>query len=123
MVINHYKSILSTKIFYYLRKDLKPRVKRVSTLLKGCTVSQNQFDSLVDFEYTTGALHASDLPKYVKKNAKLSVIKKDFRSWCRMGTKYYKGLWARRNDEFQMYKSGNHKRNKNGENSAPKNYI
>jgi len=86
--------------------------KDVSTLIK-TTVTQNQFNALVDFAYNLGTdidadeiaegLGDSTLLKKVNKNPNDPTIKDEFMKWNKANGKILKGLTNRRNEEAQLY--------------------
>lgn len=78
--------------------------KDVATLIK-TTVTQNQFNALVDFAYNCGIanLKSSTLLKKVNINPDDITIKEEFLKWNKGGGKILKGLTNRRNEEAQLY--------------------
>lgn len=86
--------------------------KDVATLIK-TTVTQNQFNALVDFAYNLGTdidadeiaegLGDSTLLKKVNKNPNDPTIKDEFMKWNKANGKILKGLTNRRNEEAQLY--------------------
>ena len=76
--------------------------KKVSAMLK-VEVTQNQFNSLVSFNYNTGALYTSTLLKKVNANPNDETIDAEFKKWIRAGGKIVKGLVTRREIESNLY--------------------
>jgi lysozyme len=76
--------------------------KKVSAMLK-VEVTQNQFNSLVSFNYNTGALYTSTLLKKVNANPNDETIDAEFKKWIRAGGKIVKGLVTRREKESNLY--------------------
>lgn len=78
---------------------------KVSGLLTGCSINQNQFDALVSFAYNLGwgALGDSTLLKKVKKNPKDPSIEAEFLKWVSPGTQFTNGLKKRRQAESDLY--------------------
>lgn len=92
--------------YEYLNNDLTVAIKTVNRLV---TVSQNQFDSLVSFQYNTGSLAGSTLLKRV--NGAPGDIREAFLMWVKAkdpktGKKVtVQGLVNRRNKEADLYLS------------------
>lgn len=87
----------------YLKQDLASFTPGVAKLLK-VTVTQSQFDALVDFAYNLGLgnLQKSTLLKLV--NAKhWTDASKEFVKWDRAGDKEVSSLTKRRTAEMNMF--------------------
>ena len=85
-----------------LRGDLAKFEKRVNSLVK-VPISQNQFDTLVSFDFNTGALGSSTLLK--KLNAgQYDAVPSELMKWVNAGGKKVQGLVNRRTDEVHLWK-------------------
>jgi Phage-related lysozyme (muraminidase) len=105
-----------------LKKDLGSREETVRNLTKGVTINQQQFDALADFQFNTGNLASSDLLKHVcSGKATNEQLLKDFLSWTRQGSNHLINLYQRRYDEWEIFTSGEYKRNE--KRKAPAGYI
>ena len=80
-------------------------VKNVNRLLH-VDLNQHQYDSLLSFDYNTGALYKSTLLKKINKNPQDHTITHWFEVWCMPGTDFEKGLKERRQAEVQIYLNG-----------------
>lgn len=86
----------------YLANDIKDTVKAVNSIVVGLVLTQNQFDSLVDFSYNEGsyALAGSTLLKRIKANTMDSKIRAAFMLWNKVRVDgrliYSDGLNSRR---------------------------
>ncbi len=97
----------------YLRNDVKSAVATVNKLVKDVPLTQNQFDSLVSFQYNTGALGKSTLLKKLLVNPADETIYKydndnpvdscEFLRWVKGGGKVMNGLVTRRKKEADLY--------------------
>lgn len=88
---------------FEIYKEVADRfAKKVDALVK-IEVTQNQFNSLVSFNYNTGALSTSTLLKKVNVNPNDASIKTEFLKWVRAGGKIVKGLITRREKESELY--------------------
>lgn len=69
------------------------------------TITQNQFDALVDFAYNcgTGNLKSSTLLRKVNANPNDATIKDEFLKWIRANGKTMQGLINRRKAETELY--------------------
>jgi len=69
------------------------------------TITQNQFDALVDFAYNcgTGNLKSSTLLRKVNANPNDATIKDEFLKWVRANGKVMQGLVNRRKAEVELY--------------------
>jgi len=91
-----------------LEKTAKEKGKGVLKRLK-VEVSQNQFDALVSHAYNCG--FSSTMYKLVNERASESEIKNWFTTkYVTAGGVYLRGLQFRRNDEFEVWKGLNYKR-------------
>jgi GH24 family phage-related lysozyme (muramidase) len=88
----------------YLKADLQTSEALVAQIVK-VPLSQNQFDALVSFAFNTGApatdsvwkaINVGDFPRAMTELA----------GWRKMGTDVSGGLVARRNDEIELFKTG-----------------
>lgn len=88
---------------FEIYKDVADRfAKKVDSMVK-VHISQNQFNSLVSFNYNTGALSTSTLLKKVNANPNDKTIEKEFLKWVKAGGKVVKGLIIRREKEAEIY--------------------
>jgi lysozyme len=84
-----------------LKEDLGKFEARVSSLVK-VPLNQNQFDTLVSFDFNTGALHSSTLLK--KLNAgNYSAVPSELGKWVHDNGKVVTGLVNRRSDEARLW--------------------
>lgn len=85
------------------RGDLLSSEEFVNNL--GLSLSQGQFDALVDFAYNlgTGSLSRSTLLKKILTKAPTSEIQDEFKRWIYAGGKKLKGLVKRRAWEAQRW--------------------
>lgn len=82
---------------------------RVSDLIKGIDINQDQFDALVDFTWNLGinALAGSTLLKKIKVNTKnFGDIDSEFSKWNHDNGKTVTGLTYRRLSESLLYRTG-----------------
>lgn len=92
-----------------LKWELENKANGVNSLVKGITLNQNQFDSLVSFAYNVGlgALQTSTVLKRVKANPDDPQIADAFLLWNKItkdGKKVEsKGLTKRRKREAALY--------------------
>ena len=86
-----------------LRGDLLSSEEFVNNL--GLSLSQGQFDALVDFAYNlgTGSLSRSTLLKKILTKAPTSEIQNEFKRWVYAGGKKLPGLVKRRTWEAQRW--------------------
>jgi lysozyme len=85
-----------------LRLDLERFEERVNRLVK-VSLTQNQFDALVSFDFNTGKLHLSSLLK--KLNAgEYSRVPAQLMRWTQGGGKELPGLVRRRRDEAELWR-------------------
>jgi lysozyme len=91
----------------YLREDLYSFEQGVIVLAgqKKFSMTQGQFDALVDFAYNLGlgTLRSSTLVRRIAAGAGLEVIQAEFKKWVRAGGKVLPGLVRRREWEAQRY--------------------
>lgn len=87
----------------------------------GVRLTQNQFDALVSFAYNLGAAYWTDDSYYFYlkcaiishrsgSEADQAQVTDGFSRYYRSGSNYYRGLFYRRMDEAEMFKSGDYKR-------------
>ncbi|NOV90839.1 GH24 family phage-related lysozyme (muramidase) [Clostridium acetobutylicum] len=96
-----------------LQRDIQNTTNAVSSITSGLKLTQNQFDSLVDFAYNCGisALESSILLKNIKAgNTSADTLKTNFISWSYCNGEELLGLWRRRMDEWQMYEYSDYNR-------------
>jgi GH24 family phage-related lysozyme (muramidase) len=88
-----------------LKQDLQTAENAVNTLVK-VSLTQPQFDALVDFTYNVGAgnLEASTLLTKLNKGD-YSAVPSEFVKWVYAGGKVEPGLVARRQDEARMWET------------------
>jgi lysozyme len=92
-----------------LIQEIEQKVSQVNNYLSGLILNQNQFDSLVSFQYNTGALKSSTLLKTILKNPQDHYIRQCFLMWCKAndpktGKKVtVEGLLIRRGREADLY--------------------
>lgn len=86
-----------------LEFDLETAAIGVNRL--GLSLTQGQFDALVDFAYNLGIgnLKSSTLLKKIKQKADVSAIKKEFLRWNKAGGKVLAGLTERRKWESNRW--------------------
>lgn len=91
-----------------LINDLGVYVASVQKEFQGVTLSQNQFDALVDICYNLGpyAWPKLNLTADVKSGASADVIHKDMDALDHVGGQESQGLLNRREADFQMYEYG-----------------
>ncbi|HRA73710.1 MAG TPA: lysozyme [Flavobacterium sp.] len=88
---------------FEIYKDVADRfAQKVNTMVK-VPITQNQFNSLVSFNYNTGALSTSTLLKKVNANPNDKTIENEFLKWVKAGGKVVKGLIIRREKEAEIY--------------------
>jgi lysozyme len=97
----------------YLKHDVSGATAAVNNLAGHLPLTQNQFDSLVSFQYNTGGLPGSTLLKKILVNpADETVFKYDeespvdsceFLRWVRDNKKVVSGLINRRKEEADLY--------------------
>jgi GH24 family phage-related lysozyme (muramidase) len=110
----NYERLTEEQARELLKKDIEHFVDKVNALTKDISLTQQQFDALVDFAYNCGegALARSTLLKDIKGGvATDEKLKADFEAWCKCNGKTLLGLWRRRIDEWEMWKSGDYARN------------
>jgi lysozyme len=88
-----------------LAQDTKTAVDAVNAKVT-ISLTQSQFDALVDFTYNlgAGALHRSTLLKNL--NSGIPVVLKNFTDWNLAAGKAVPGLTRRRTDEFKLFSKG-----------------
>lgn len=69
-------------------------------------VNQNQFDSLVSFDFNVGALDRSNVLRAVNANLGDATVKADLLMWSYAGGHFLQGLYRRRQAEFLLYSTG-----------------
>lgn len=89
----------------YLHFEVDMKAGAVSELVRGISLTQNQFDALVCFAYNvgTGGLAKSTLLKKLKVNPNDPAIRAEFLRWNRAGGKVLSGLTKRRAKEADLY--------------------
>ena len=93
----------------YLEYEVNEKAKEIEPLIKGVTLTQNQFDAIVCFAYNVGvsAFRNSTLRKLIQSNPKHSDIPAAFAMWnkARVDGKMVelKGLTKRRASEAALY--------------------
>lgn len=87
----------------YLRQDLEPCEKHISSL--GLKLTQGQFDALSDFCFNLGAgsLAGSTLLKYIRGNSTDLLIMREFMKWTHCKGKVLNGLVKRRKWEAETF--------------------
>jgi len=90
-----------------LAQDTKTAVDAVNSKVTA-SLSQTQFDAVVDFTYNLGggALGQSTLLKNI--NAGNPVVMENFTDWNHAGGKVVTGLTKRRTDEFNLFTQGDY---------------
>ena len=106
-------AITQAKADEMLLWDLKAFESDVTMLTKSVTLTQNQFDALVDFAYNCGSdididtipegLGDSMLLKKVLVNPNDPTIANQFNNWVHGGGKVLPGLVKRRKAEVELY--------------------
>ena len=98
-------SITKEQAMSLLEEDLKPCEKFVNNM--SVSLSQSQFDALVDFCFNLGtaALHNSTLYKYIIGGQSDEMIIKEFGKWVYSKGKKLAGLVKRREWEASMWKN------------------
>jgi len=93
-------------------KDLEKYSIGVRSLTKDVKLTQQQFDALVSFSYNVGlgAFEDSTLLKVIKRGGSDEEVKAQLDRWTRAGGEHLVGLWRRRQDEFEIWKNGEYKR-------------
>jgi lysozyme len=88
-----------------LAQDTKTSLDAVNARVT-ISLTQTQFDALVDFTYNLGsrALNRSTLLKNL--NSGIPVILKNFTDWNRAAGKAIPGLTRRRTEEFNLFSKG-----------------
>jgi len=83
-------------------------VSDVNLVIKGTSLFQNQFDSLISFTWNEGIEHLkeSTLLKKILLNPKDESIETEFLKWVYAGGKELKGLLNRRKSEWHLYHFG-----------------
>lgn len=91
-----------------LKSDLGSYISSVQSTFSGTTLTQNQFDAMVDFAFNMGptALAGSTLAKDIKSGADFGTLKTDFEMWSKAGSQTLKGLLYRRDAEWSMFVNG-----------------
>lgn len=89
----------------YFIDDIAERSTRLDQLLKGLTISQNQYDALLSFVYNLGvsALSKSTLLRLIKINPYHPDIRYQFSRWNKDNGKVVAGLTRRRKAEAELY--------------------
>jgi len=87
-----------------LQQDLAKFVTGVANLLEDCTVTQSQFDALIDFSYNLGthALSESTLLKLIKAGD-MDNAANEFPRWSHAGATVVRGLYIRRMTERYLF--------------------
>jgi lysozyme len=86
-----------------LKRDLAKFERRVNDLVD-VPLSQDQFDTLVSFDFNTGALHRSTLLKRLNRGDYIGVPE-ELRKWVKAGGKTVPGLINRREAEVALWRS------------------
>ena len=101
------KGITKEKAAELLSQDTKIAVDAVNRLVTA-TLSQTQFDALVDFTYNLGAGSLGKSTLLTNINAGLDVVEENFTDWNHAGGKVVEGLTIRRTDEWNLFSNGNY---------------
>ena len=72
------------------------------------TLSQSEFDALVDFTFNLGARNFGKSTLLKTINAALTVMESHFTDWNRAGGKVVHGLTLRRAHEFTLFSTGDY---------------
>lgn len=96
--------ITEAKAGEILKQDLSKFEARVNSLVK-VPLSQNQFDTLVSFDFNTGALHSSTLLKKLNSGDYKSVPDQLMR-WVHDNGERVQGLVNRRKAEVSLWNDG-----------------
>lgn len=93
-------------------KDCKPKEQAVTNLVK-VVLSQNEFDSLVDFAFNlgSGALASSTLLKHLNAGNKKAAAE-EFLKWNKAGGKEVFGLTVRRKADRRVFLTGEYNETK-----------
>jgi lysozyme len=88
-----------------LQYDLTSRIASVQSIFSDHTLTQNQFDALVDFVFNLGSgnLSGSTLAANIKAGASSEVLKVGFEAYCHANGKVVAGLVKRRDAEWAMF--------------------
>lgn len=97
-----WKGITEAQAEALFQKDLAPRERRVASLVK-VPLTQAQFDTLVSFEFNTGALASSTLLRRLNEGQYASVPQQLGR-WIYDDGVRSQGLYNRRQKEIRMWK-------------------
>ncbi len=99
--------ITKDEMYEYFQFEIRNKVAKVNLLTRD-DISQNAFDSLVDFSYNVGttALQKSTLLKVLNKDLNNKAIVTHFLSWRFDNGQEMAGLTRRRMSEAYLYFSG-----------------
>ncbi|MFL0198810.1 cell wall-binding repeat-containing protein [Clostridium sp. WILCCON 0269] len=117
-----YSNLTEQQAWNLLMKDLQSTANGVNSFTDSLTLSQQQFDALVDFAYNCGvnALQESTLFNDISAGASADTLKTDFQIWSYCNGTPLIGLYRRRIDEWQIYTSGDYTRDYP---TAPAGYV
>jgi uncharacterized protein YjdB len=108
----NYTNLTQAQAWNLLLQDLQNTANQVNSFTSNLTLSQQQFDALVDFAYNCGVsgLQGSTLMKDINAGASVDKLKTDFQMWSYCNGTPLVGLYRRRTDEWQIYTSANYSR-------------
>jgi uncharacterized protein YjdB len=108
----NYTDLTQAQAWNLLLQDLQNTANQVNSFTSNLTLSQQQFDALVDFAYNCGVsgLQGSTLMKDINAGASADKLKTDFQMWSYCNGTPLVGLYRRRTDEWQIYTSANYSR-------------
>ena len=101
--VSHGLVITEAQAEEVLKQDLTKFEARVNSLVK-VPLSQNQFDTLVSFDFNTGALHSSTLLKKLN-SGDYDSVPSELMRWVNDDGKKIQGLVNRRTAEVALWKS------------------
>lgn len=100
----HFGHLTHAQGLALLAKDAQTSVNDVNRLVKGVTLTQTEFDAIVDFEFNIGDHHFANSTLLQDLNAgNFDLIKTDFMQWTDHGAGYAK---RRREDDIQLFDNG-----------------
>lgn len=85
-----------------LSSDLAGFESRVARILSGVTLAQCEFDALVSFDFNTGGLDRSSIPKKIR-DGRRGEVAPTLARWNKAGGRVYAGLTRRRTSEGQEF--------------------
>lgn len=97
-----------------LKSDLASYINSVKSIFSDFTLTQNQFDAMVDFVYNlgAGALRGSTLESDIRNHASSDKLKADFEEYSHVHGQVLAGLVHRRDGEWAMFCNGQYLTNR-----------